>query len=120
MRISDWSSDVCSSDLLGPHLGLGHAVLGECVAGCNHQRDPEQRCMFHGVDSFGGAGSLRCREVTADEAQPRMVIARCRMCRRRQPPRRQVAGILRLSWGACLVGFLPTPFAAFPVLNRTY
>src|SRR3546814_19467415 len=80
MRISDWSSDVCSSDL-GPHLGLGHAVLGECVAGCKHQRDPEQRCMFHGVDSCGGAGRLRCREGTADEAQPRMVIARCRMCR---------------------------------------
>src|SRR3546814_9114284 len=88
MRISDWSSDVCSSDLrlphavleldvvdlgvaldleLGPHLGLGHAVLGECVAGRKHQRDPEQRCMFHGVDSCGGAGSLRCREGTADE-----------------------------------------------------
>src|SRR3546814_8355179 len=27
MRISDWSSDVCSSDLVAPHLGLGGRVL---------------------------------------------------------------------------------------------
>src|SRR3546814_10291768 len=106
MRISDWSSDVCSSDLLGPHLGLGHAVLGECVAGCKHQRDPEQRCMFHGVDSCGGAGSLRCREGTADEAQPRMVIARCGMCRRRQRSEEhtsELQSLMRISYAVfCL------------------
>src|SRR3546814_12850425 len=27
MRISDWSSDVCSSDLVGPEPRFGHALL---------------------------------------------------------------------------------------------
>src|SRR3546814_12172691 len=34
MRISDWSSDVCSSDLVGVFLGLGNAKLA--LAGRGH------------------------------------------------------------------------------------
>src|SRR3546814_13983756 len=42
MRISDWSSDVCSSDLCGVVLGLGL-----------------MRLFAYGVDSSGGIGDLR-------------------------------------------------------------
>src|SRR3546814_13962667 len=31
MRISDWSSDVCSSDLCGLHVGRDHAFLDQLV-----------------------------------------------------------------------------------------
>src|SRR3546814_14347572 len=30
MRISDWSSDVCSSDLQSKPLGIGHALFRAC------------------------------------------------------------------------------------------
>src|SRR3546814_10085184 len=32
MRISDWSSDVCSSDLAAPALGMGPALTGWVVS----------------------------------------------------------------------------------------
>src|SRR3546814_3564302 len=44
MRISDWSSDVCSSDLVAAHLagqlglGLAHLRLDQRVPGLPHQR----------------------------------------------------------------------------------
>src|SRR3546814_367084 len=55
MRISDWSSDVCSSDLrLAPHRrALRPAGAGDAVAGGRTQpRGPAQ----HGVRPRGGAG----------------------------------------------------------------
>src|SRR3546814_4115746 len=39
MRISDWSSDVCSSDLLIARFGLGDGDLPH--AGGHHAHDPE-------------------------------------------------------------------------------
>src|SRR3546814_13122934 len=67
MRISDWSSDVCSSDLL--HVAPGHAIDGEAGAdrgdpgavGLDHERpaavlgDVEQRLaaqQAHAADAF--------------------------------------------------------------------
>src|SRR3546814_7873102 len=34
MRISDWSSDVCSSDLISQTVGVPDELLGELVASC--------------------------------------------------------------------------------------
>src|SRR3546814_3485949 len=55
MRISDWSSDVCSSDLLHPHDGgLGH------TSGARAQDDHDRRDLFegppHGVEPWGKKG----------------------------------------------------------------
>src|SRR3546814_17273535 len=33
MRISDWSSDVCSSDLAGQSVGAGHIRWGKAIKG---------------------------------------------------------------------------------------
>src|SRR3546814_8964999 len=43
MRISDWSSDVCSSDLLLPHLKAGNCALGEQPRDIRLQRDALQQ-----------------------------------------------------------------------------
>src|SRR3546814_10228455 len=44
MRISDWSSDVCSSDLTGEHVRIGHVDAGGRFG------DRDQR---HGLGEFG-------------------------------------------------------------------
>src|SRR3546814_3045278 len=41
MRISDWSSDVCSSDLLADDRRPGPAVVGLCHQGRRRDRDRE-------------------------------------------------------------------------------
>src|SRR3546814_2414318 len=46
MRISDWSSDVCSSDLIATLLALGARALHELAAPW-----PQHRCLF----DLGGA-----------------------------------------------------------------
>src|SRR3546814_11077648 len=38
MRISDWSSDVCSSDLFAPHLSQGHRFQNRAI---DHMRSPD-------------------------------------------------------------------------------
>src|SRR3546814_18131437 len=83
MRISDWSSDVCSSDLQGPvkflqhvgdtfitlmtaaNIGLAHAMRpilpGIAACGQNHQREQSgrrqaERLAFHEFDLNDAAG----------------------------------------------------------------
>src|SRR3546814_6843730 len=51
MRISDWSSDVCSSDLL-PLYGFDPADL----TFDRTRRPPGQNGAFHGIDVAGAAG----------------------------------------------------------------
>src|SRR3546814_18388632 len=51
MRISDWSSDVCSSDLL-PLYGFDPADL----TFDRTRRPPGQNGAFHGIDVAGDAG----------------------------------------------------------------
>src|SRR3546814_20185624 len=49
MRISDWSSDVCSSDLVRPLLGIGRDEL-EAYAreqGLDWIEDPSNQCLDH-------------------------------------------------------------------------
>src|SRR3546814_4108 len=77
MRISDWSSDVCSSDLLGrlrprlPRLPQGPGRLARgtaearCVA-CNVQRTP--------LDAGDNAAPLR-QGMTADAVITRLGLA---------------------------------------------
>src|SRR3546814_3475020 len=66
MRISDWSSDVCSSDLCCPLPSWRSAFLGRCDAGdrpCRIGRLAECREPVAGHDDWlccrgGGAGRL--------------------------------------------------------------
>src|SRR3546814_1750941 len=57
MRISDWSSDVCSSDLIGDQLGRnGSARPGLPVLPCiaeigEDSRDPPRRRAFQRIDA---------------------------------------------------------------------
>src|SRR3546814_4503900 len=87
MRISDWSSDVCSSDLADDevrrHLAgercadLFHLRLDDGVAGLPHQRPAagsgnavEQRLAALHVADDGGAG-VPLQHVTRQERQDR-------------------------------------------------
>src|SRR3546814_16897518 len=53
MRISDWSSDVCSSDLMLHRVGEGELALG-IVALC-----PAPACRHHGRQVVDGPGQVR-------------------------------------------------------------
>src|SRR3546814_17025371 len=44
MRISDWSSDVCSSDLRVALAGRCAAVVAALAVGCRHGLQPELSC----------------------------------------------------------------------------
>src|SRR3546814_7816993 len=73
MRISDWSSDVCSSDLGDDALFVGHAEIVERRRGMAHRRpvglaahdDADDGCCGHVFCTFrsgmAGAGRLGIR-----------------------------------------------------------
>src|SRR3546814_3942168 len=92
MRISDWSSDVCSSDLrLSLHHRLSHALPGLCrgaaagvaVAGLAlHPLVPPARAAYHGCDAIaatrvGRAGTRPDDDVGA-RGRPRAFPTRPR------------------------------------------
>src|SRR3546814_7783707 len=68
MRISDWSSDVCSSDLLGQHLAVDRRDAVEGLAGGRgHELAADEGLVavgqaaglgFHGFDGKGGRHRL--------------------------------------------------------------
>src|SRR3546814_4742252 len=73
MRISDWSSDVCSSDLIAPELARGICEAAGCVAGVEQQprrlagaRRQDHRPRADPVAGAGPAidkiGRASCRE----------------------------------------------------------
>src|SRR3546814_10907596 len=51
MRISDWSSDVCSSDLRSPERPAGHTVRPQLDGWCNQYHHQVARADFRGVDA---------------------------------------------------------------------
>src|SRR3546814_14752298 len=68
MRISDWSSDVCSSDLLDPRIGepVDHPrlIAAERAAALEHQRDligKRQRLRLAARARMWGIGHFRQR-----------------------------------------------------------
>src|SRR3546814_11718919 len=60
MRISDWSSDVCSSDLIGPFSG---ARLALAAAEADVETSP--RCIMHIADQPIMAFAATVREIVA-------------------------------------------------------
>src|SRR3546814_1448024 len=79
MRISDWSSDVCSSDLLYPHQTMGE--IRNCPNGtaeCNNQLCPSLRqCSLRQITA---QRTLRLRqELRADSAVPTATKQNCLM-----------------------------------------
>src|SRR3546814_15355623 len=77
MRISDWSSDVCSSDLVGVHRRDRHAADGVPLASCQ---------------TPGGAGDMRLLKIVPDNtsfrrSEERRVGKECvSTCRSRWSP----------------------------------
>src|SRR3546814_6803944 len=69
MRISDWSSDVCSSDLEGLHRLLDNRDY--TTPSCHEQRLAQMRRINNSVQAFledqpgiaRGEGSIKCREL---------------------------------------------------------
>src|SRR3546814_1996062 len=86
MRISDWSSDVCSSDLLlvvhrqlaepvGAHLHVGHLVGQHPVlAELEHRVAGQVAELLHGVEDVDGEALEGA--VDARQAQDRVGVAR--------------------------------------------
>src|SRR3546814_4451553 len=64
MRISDWSSDVCSSDLVGPGLGVGAAPVDHrSAAVADHRAEVGAGTVVHTQDE------RMVLEVLADAGQ---------------------------------------------------
>src|SRR3546814_13294052 len=63
MRISDWSSDVCSSDLAAPHRCGAHAGAAGCGGGSVSSEEPGLGIRDWGFGNAGGErhGRLPCR-----------------------------------------------------------
>src|SRR3546814_14248604 len=107
MRISDWSSDVCSSDLLG--LAGGYALLRRCLDGDVTPQAVIAELQASGLRGLGGAGfptarkwaRLRAAEgprvlaVNAAESEPGTFQERMYFGHRphRIIPRRQVGAL---------------------------
>src|SRR3546814_17315432 len=107
MRISDWSSDVCSSDLLG--LAGGYALLRRCLDGDVTPEAVIAELQASGLRGLGGAGFPTARKwalvraaeaprviaVNADDGEPGSFKDRWYLGR--DPPR-MIAGILVVAW----------------------
>src|SRR3546814_15839888 len=81
MRISDWSSDVCSSDLSSLELFIGRigtAVFDEIPSVCLHRSDPRSSTYV----------SLGCGDLRAKGLQERPNVASARAVVRLHPTRR--------------------------------
>src|SRR3546814_2618950 len=55
MRISDWSSDVCSSDLGVPTRAADGPGVAEAVAGPRFPRHPRAAAAVEGIGALAGA-----------------------------------------------------------------
>src|SRR3546814_7660144 len=105
MRISDWSSDVCSSDLLLVHQNIHRGGRGAQlleVTGLHHAQGPgarevgEEEVVLHEVMQEGVARQAAVAEA-AHEVMPRV---RLPVRRRRQPPAGKDGGaVIRCSVG---------------------
>src|SRR3546814_2015775 len=75
MRISDWSSDVCSSDLAGGDLGLVLEVISrvECddTNRAAHRIEPEERSMR----PFQHLDALQVEQIRVGANVPRKIFA---------------------------------------------
>src|SRR3546814_13859848 len=70
MRISDWSSDVCSSDLEGMVVAVGRAggAIDELVAARHRGAGPKMHAVAIDVRDGLGAGRLDVEQVERPEA----------------------------------------------------
>src|SRR3546814_17122986 len=100
MRISDWSSDVCSSDLLGQGGNVRALGGGIGLAGCARKPTGElRRCEKATAYQLRGATGGRCRGISSRDARENAAI----------PPNsagriRGIGGFLRLLGALCYLG----------------
>src|SRR3546814_6889094 len=72
MRISDWSSDVCSSDLIGPFLQYKPSSRMNSYLVWGNQRDgPRPRPQFPRDLAAADGGRQRLAEPLLDDRTPR-------------------------------------------------
>src|SRR3546814_19193718 len=88
MRISDWSSDVCSSDLVCLSSIAGGTDIISCFVGCNPigpvwRGEIQRRCLGMAVEVLNDHG----RPVRGERSEERRVGKECvSTCRSRWSP----------------------------------
>src|SRR3546814_257155 len=96
MRISDWSSYVCSSDLLEPHIDLGRLIVAETRQAPGERQPLARQPMAHRTDLPFLAIVEACDEPPARpggiEAQRAVAPTRKLEQRMAPPPCPDVAG----------------------------
>src|SRR3546814_14762826 len=63
MRISDWSSDVCSSDLLDRHVQGGRRLVGDDDLGIVQNRDGDGDALAHAAGQLVRIGAQPGRRI---------------------------------------------------------
>src|SRR3546814_19319376 len=66
LRISDWSSDVCSSDLRDAGLVVGPFDLGACIEALPVRLDAAEDAQRRDARPIGAAVDLRARHIGGD------------------------------------------------------
>src|SRR3546814_6452535 len=107
MRISDWSSDVCSSDLYRPeilNLGVGVAPMDVHPVGCRLRlaRRAEAFEIRESLFSLGGSVD-DCGLVAAEDTEPMRHIARMTVMERSDEHTSELQSLMRISYAVfCL------------------
>src|SRR3546814_6087173 len=96
LRISDWSSDVCSSDLLRScAVGSSQWMATRTGCGMNHRRNSQVNTEFalvlsvvnFAATAYGGAGATSAAAVAERRSEERRVGKECvSTCRSRWSP----------------------------------
>src|SRR3546814_3020800 len=93
MRISDWSSDVCSSDLILKRSEGAHAVLR-----CRNRHVEESRWLVHAITVDEG-GSFGAGELHRDFAgKPAFEIEACIVEHRSEEHTSELQSLMRISY----------------------
>src|SRR3546814_4362987 len=107
MRISDWSSDVCSSDLIENHIiasgrfscpgGEHRADRHHCEEWHGQAQDPPDKGWAEYPGEQRGLQGRQCSRAETDKAQPDMEA------RRSEEPTSELQSLMRISYAVfCL------------------
>src|SRR3546814_8251317 len=97
MRISDWSSDVCSSDLWRP------PVAPECQPPCGAEKMCASRCVLIGrLKAFGPGSELGVARLRFKSRVPKNELAPM-LCDRSEEHTSKLQSLMRISYAVfCL------------------
>src|SRR3546814_13759620 len=113
MRISDWSSDVCSSDLFETKgFSMMISPMPECDGREETTKQPEAKYQLYGMAGASHRSGVRKPPISRDGGASGQSVLRGDDRRRRALPRHQSIGLLAFLFADLLAGGVVSPVAA--------